>query len=290
MQCTSKHWGKKRTMSDKTTTEGGRRDEWSCFHVHGNSERIQTLFPGAAFECKYPNLCVMSKWVHVWTEQMIIHRISTKRVDDISISDWLWNQGYKPLTVRTMGYLHQIGDKSVKAVRRWDPKASVGQSCQNPFKVWYKQNTVTPAVQSVCVISFLLHALLMQPPPTNGPNSSCVLHVWKWTPDNVQTCSCEKTSLREEENLRMCLTWHRRSVRSARGQRSAASNPPCPPPWTWRSTAPSLPMTGQERNNSEPIGAEYVYDCRRRLWGWRHLKRVRLLKAGTTTRSTYCCY
>lgn len=51
-------------------------------------------------------------------------------------------------------------------------------------------------------------------------------------------------------------TWHRRSVRSGRGQRSAVSNPPCPLLWTWTSTAPSLPRMPEDTtpvNQSERL-------------------------------------
>lgn len=59
-----------------------------------------------------------------------------------------------------------------------------------------------------------------------------------------------------KEAQQMCPTWHRRSVRSGRGRRSAVSNPLCPPPWTWRSTAPSLPNDTTGHDNGEPIRAQ----------------------------------
>lgn len=58
----------------------------------------------------------------------------------------------------------------------------------------------------------------------------------------------------------VAFTWHRRSVRSALGQRSAGSNPPCPLLWTWKSTAPSLPQTTQDTATVSQ-SERTVYDC-----------------------------
>lgn len=77
----------------------------------------------------------------------------------------------------------------------------------------------------------------------------------------------ERTRDRGNKQSQMWVTWHRRSVHSGQGQRSAVSNPPCPLPWTWRSMAPSLPTTPQDITTVSQWERR-VYSCRWQLCWW----------------------